>query len=130
VSEAAVVTDARRRSGVVATDVVLVSPLDRRIASEPHPDEYLTVAEVAARLKLRPKTVRNKMHDGTWQRGRHWFSRRGIGPRFRWSAMVVWLEQEDATPIGPGAAYGPDIPKARGRSAHRSIDFLPYQQIA
>jgi hypothetical protein len=29
-------------------------------------DEYLTVAELAARLKLAPKTVRNRMHDGTW----------------------------------------------------------------
>ena len=33
-------------------------------------DEYLTVADVAARLKLTPKTVRNRMHDGTWRRGR------------------------------------------------------------
>jgi hypothetical protein len=28
-------------------------------------EEYLTVWEVAARLKLAPKTVRNRMHDGT-----------------------------------------------------------------
>jgi hypothetical protein len=81
-------------------------------------DEYLTVADVAARLKLTPKTVRNRMYDGTWQRGEHWFSRRGIAPRFRWSALVRWLEAED-TPQTPGLAYGPDIPLPRaGRPRH------------
>ena len=79
-------------------------------------DEYLTVAEVAARLKLTSKTVRNRMYDGTWRRGEHWFSRRGIAPRFRWSAIVRWLEAED-TPQAPGLAYGPEIPPPRpGRS--------------
>src|SRR5438094_7631597 len=59
-------------------------------------EEYLTVAEVAARFKLTPKTVRNKMRDGTWRCGEHWFSPRGIGPRFRRSALVAWLEDADA----------------------------------
>src|SRR5437867_10909688 len=56
------------------------------------PEEYLTVAEVAARFKLTPKTVRNRMYAGTWRRGEHWFSRPGIGPRFKGSAIVRWLE--------------------------------------
>jgi len=77
-------------------------------------EEYLTVAELAARLKLKPKTVRNRMHDGTWQRGVHWFSRRGIYPRFRWSAVVRWLETpDDPLPEGLGAAYGSEIPPPR-----------------
>ena len=77
-------------------------------------DEYLTVVEVATRLKLMPKSVRNRMYDGTWRRGEHWFSRTGIGPRFRWGALVAWLE-EPSSPgtVNHGAAFGPDLPPAR-----------------
>src|SRR5437762_1637729 len=78
-------------------------------------EEYLTVAEVAARLKLNPKTVRNRMYDGTWRRGEHWFSRPGIGPRFRWSALVRWLEGGAGQGRDDGLAYGPDIPRDRPR---------------
>jgi hypothetical protein len=83
-------------------------------------DEYLTVAEVAARFKLKPKTVRNRMHDGTWRRGVHWFRRPGIGPRFRWSILVASFEAPDETPPSPGAAYGADVPPPRrGRPPRR-----------
>ena len=82
------------------------------------PEEYLTVAEVAARLKLNPKTVRNRMYDGTWRRGEHWFSRPGIGPRFKWSALVRWLEGDRAERgRGDGLAYG-DIPRDRPKHSH------------
>jgi hypothetical protein len=82
-------------------------------------DEYLTIAEVAARLKLTPKTVRNRMHDGTWRQGQHWFSPRGIAPRFRWSALVAWLE---APPAQPASCYG--IPRARrGRPPHGAAEI-------
>ena len=58
------------------------------------PEEYLTVAEVAARFKLTPKSVRNKMRDGTWREGEHWFSPRGIGPRFKRSVLVSWIDAD------------------------------------
>ena len=78
------------------------------------PEDYLSVAEVAARLKLSPKTVRNRMYDGTWRRGEHWFSRPGISPRFKWSVIVRWLEGGDAGQgRDDGLAYGPDIPRDR-----------------
>jgi hypothetical protein len=32
--------------------------------------EFLTVAEVADELGLKPKTVRSRMYDGTWRRAR------------------------------------------------------------
>jgi hypothetical protein len=80
------------------------------------PREFLTVAELADELRLKPKTVRNRMYDGTWRRGEHWFSRPGIGPRFKWSAILRWLEGEDAGKGGDeGLAYGPDIPRNRSR---------------
>lgn len=78
-------------------------------------EEYLTVAEVAARLKLTPKTVRNRMYRGTWRRDEHWFSRAGIGPRFKWSALVRWLEGGvDERGEGQGLAYV-GIPRDRAR---------------
>jgi hypothetical protein len=98
-----------RRVGVARAGA-LVSPDAARS------DEYLTVAEVAARLKLTPKTVRNRMYSGTWRRGEHWFSRTGIGPRFKWSALVRWVEGAEVEQgRGDGLAYGPDIPRDRPR---------------
>jgi hypothetical protein len=75
--------------------------------------EYLTVGELSDALGLKPKTVRNRMHDGTWRRGEHWFHPPGICPRFRWSAIPTWLESDRPRPVALGAAYGPDIPPAR-----------------
>ena len=55
-------------------------------------EEYLTIRELAERLSIKPKTVRNKMASGIFRKGVHYFSRAGIGPRFKWSAVVDWLE--------------------------------------
>jgi hypothetical protein len=56
-------------------------------------EEYLTITELSARLKIKPKTVKNKMAAGIFRRGVHYFSPAGLGPRFKWSAVVAWLEQ-------------------------------------
>lgn len=58
-------------------------------------EEYLTISEVAALLKLKPKTVKNKMVAGVFRKGFHYFSPPGLGPRFKRSAVVGWLEQGD-----------------------------------
>ena len=58
------------------------------------PEEYLTISEVALRLKLKEKTVQNKMASGVFRRGVHYFSPPGMRPRFKWTAVVVWMEQE------------------------------------
>ncbi len=74
-------------------------------------EEYLTIAELSSRLKVEPKTVRNKMASGRFRKGVHYFSPRGLRPRFKWSAIVAWLEEkeEETTQEGKGA-----IPMARG----------------
>jgi hypothetical protein len=56
-------------------------------------EEYLTITEVAERLKNKPKTIKNKMASGIFRKGVHYFSPQGLGPRFKWSAVVAWLEQ-------------------------------------
>src|SRR5688572_29873848 len=83
------------------------------------PEEYLTIEEVAERLKLSRKTVRNKMASGTFRRGEHYFSPPGLGPRFKWSALVAWLERgasgESRSTGGPRQSpEGSGIPMARG----------------
>ena len=78
-------------------------------------EEYLTIAEAAARLKMTPKTVRNKMASGVFRKGVHYFSPPGMGPRFKWSVIVSWLEQAqketpdetlDAIPMARGYRLG------------------------
>lgn len=77
--------------------------------------EYLRVEELAERLKLKPKSVRNLMYNGTLRRGEHWFSPPGLGPRFRWTAVVAWIESAGqlSAPGDIGAAFGPEVPPAR-----------------
>lgn len=58
-------------------------------------EEYLTIAEIASRLKLSPKTIRNKMASGELVKGVHYFKRRGMTPRFKWSKVQLWLENSD-----------------------------------
>ncbi len=71
--------------------------------------EYLTIKELATRLTVKPKTIKNKMANGTFIRGVHYFRPRGLRPRFKWSAIVAWLEEKETTKEGNGA-----IPMARG----------------
>jgi hypothetical protein len=73
------------------------------------PEEYLTIAEVAARLKVKPKSIRNKIASGVFSEGVHYFRPAGIGTRFKWSAVVAWIEEK------PTAYTEEDsIPMARG----------------
>ena len=58
-------------------------------------EEYLTIEELSARLKIKPKTIKNKMASGIFRRGTHYFSPVGLGPRFKWSAVVAWIEGND-----------------------------------
>jgi len=78
-----------------------------------NPEEYITIAELGARLTLEPKTIKNKMALGIFIKDVHYFSPNGMGPRFKWSAVVAWMEagereQAKATDNGDG------IPMAKG----------------
>ena len=90
-------------------------------------EEYLTIKEVAARLKLKPKTIQNKMAAGIFKEGIHYFRPEGSRAWFKWSAVVAWIEapQEKQT-----QAEVDLIPMARGynlgnhnrRTARLSLD--------
>jgi len=72
-------------------------------------EEYLTITELSSRLKIKPKTIQNKMAVGIFRKGVHYVSPKGIRPRFKWSAIVAWLEEEETPQESNGA-----IPMARG----------------
>jgi len=74
-------------------------------------EEYLKISEVAERLKLSPRTIANKMAASVFRRGVHYFSPAGLGPRFKWSAVVAWLEQSQEP---PSERDDDSIPMARG----------------
>jgi hypothetical protein len=80
-------------------------------------EEYLTISELSTRLKIKPKTVKNKMASGMFQKGTHFFSPPGLGPRFKWSAVVAWLEQSQEPVTGSG---DDSIPMARGYQLGKS----------
>src|SRR5262245_5142920 len=86
-------------------------------------EEYLSISEVAARLKVTPKTVRNKIAAGVFRKGTHYVRPNGLATRFKWGAIVAWLEQketgtpeEEAIPMARGYRLGEG-----GKSDYRSI---------
>jgi hypothetical protein len=82
------------------------------------PQEYLTIQETAQRLKLSPKTVRNKMSSQVFKCGVHYFRAPSLGPRFKWSAIEKWLESENSATQQEEA--GDEIPMARGYALGRA----------
>jgi len=75
------------------------------------PEEYLSIKALGDRLELESKTIRNKMANGTFIKGVHYFSPSGMGPRFKWSAVVAWMEAGEQV---KAKANGNGIPMAKG----------------
>jgi hypothetical protein len=71
-------------------------------------EEYLSTRQLAERLDLAPKTIRNKISARVFKKGVHYFTPPGLdGPRFKWSAIVAWLEDKqekepDVIPLSKG----------------------------
>ena len=72
---------------------------------ERHPEEYLTITQLSARIAYSPQSIRNMMSRGVFRLGVHY-----VKPRrrvlFKWGTIVAWLHRESATTD--------DIPLARG----------------
>jgi len=86
-------------------------PLESHLATET-PAEWLTIADLGRKLGYAPRTVRRKMHDGTWRQGEHWFKRAGCRPLFWWPAVAAWLRAEDQH-HSHGSAFTEDIQPSR-----------------
>jgi hypothetical protein len=55
-------------------------------------EQYLTIAETAAQLKVSPKRVRNLMCVGVFKQGVHFFRPARLGARFKQSALTQYIE--------------------------------------
>ena len=75
-------------------------------------DIYLRIDEVAKRLGLSPKSVRNKMAAGVFCKGVHYFAPQGMYPRFSWAAIEAWMREE--APAADLTADDDAIPMSRG----------------
>lgn len=94
----------------------LLDEILRRVSQD---GEYLTIDDVAARLKCGRKTILNRMSAGIYREGVHYFRpqgtdkagrRRHCDPLFKWSAIVAWVEgnsKEDH----PGMVF--PVPRAK-----------------
>ena len=90
-------SDQQQKNIAVVLDEIL-----KRVSQE---TEYLTIDDVAARLKVNRKTIVNRMSSGVYLEGVHYFrpagtDRRGkawhCDPLFKWSAIVEWVEGQKA----------------------------------
>ncbi len=63
---------------------------------------YLTTKEVAERLRWQPKTLLNRVSQGIVRGGVHYLKPRGIGLRWKWSAVEAWLESGPRQPEKDG----------------------------
>ena len=84
-------------------------------------EEYLTITELAARLKTTPKNIRNKTAKGIFRKGIHFVRPKGFGPRFKWSQIEAWLEGTDIDAADEGAG----IPMLRGYRMRKSLTEEP-----
>lgn len=75
---------------------------------------YLTDRELAAKLKWSTKTLEKKVRLGVFTHGVHYFQRPGMRRRWKWSAVVRWLEHGDEDVVT--TAVVPLAGIARGRA--------------
>ena len=74
--------------------------------------DYLTIAEAAELLRVKPLTIRERMRLGVFRRGVHYFRRPGTRALFKYSALVEWLEGQDGAE--GRKKHGMNIPMSRG----------------
>jgi Helix-turn-helix domain len=64
-------------------------------------EQYLTVNEVAERIKMAPGTIRNLVWRGEFKEGIHYVKPTSRKVLFIWSAIETWLHRDH---LGPSDA--------------------------
>ena len=82
-------------------------------------EEYINTEEAAKRLGLDRKSVRNKKALGIFKKGIHYFKPKGLGTRYKWSALVAWMEGKEKQPTQDDKKC---IPMAKGYSLGHPLD--------
>jgi hypothetical protein len=83
------------------------------IGDEPPHEEYVTVKQLAERIKYREQTIRNMMSAGVFKRGIHYFKRRRRIV-FLWSSVEQWLREDPSSPA--------DFSRSDSRTDQRASD--------
>ena len=86
-----------RRTNTCGNIIEMINDADRQPVSDHLPRAavvlpYLTTSEVAIYLRLSKRTVREKIRAGVFLEGRHFFRPPGCQVRWKWDAIVRWLE--------------------------------------
>jgi len=82
-------------------------------------EEYITTKEAAKLLRLDPKTVTNKKALGIFKEGVHYVKRKGLGTRYKSTALVAWMEGKEEQPTQDDKK---SIPMAKGYSLGHPLD--------
>jgi hypothetical protein len=61
-------------------------------------EECLKISEVALLCKVAPETIKDRMRRGVYKLGVHFFRPNGARPRFKKSAVIAWMEGDEANP--------------------------------
>jgi hypothetical protein len=88
-------------------------------------EEYLTVRQVAERIKYREQTLRNMMSARVFKRGIHYFKRRRRVV-FLWSSVEQWLREDLRT--SPDAKLSENVVEGRTSSNDDDQPFYPVHQ--
>jgi hypothetical protein len=68
------------------------------VSAELTNDGYLTDRKLAPKLSWSTKTLEKKVREGVFKEGVHYFQPSGMRRRWKWSAVVLWLETSDRQP--------------------------------
>jgi predicted DNA-binding transcriptional regulator AlpA len=58
-------------------------------------EEYLTIPELAERIKFSPQTIYNMISAGRFAKGIHYFKPSAKKVLFLWPAVRAWIERND-----------------------------------
>jgi predicted DNA-binding transcriptional regulator AlpA len=58
-------------------------------------EEYLTVAELSARIKYSVQSIYNMIYNGTFVKGQHYLKPSGKKVLFIWRAVQAWIERDN-----------------------------------
>ncbi len=62
-------------------------------------EEYLTVTQLAARIKFSPRSIYNMISSEKFVKGKHYVKPSRKKVLFLWSAIRIWMEHDDVANI-------------------------------
>jgi hypothetical protein len=76
-------------------------------------ERYDRTRDIAARLGIKPKTLRNKVSAGIFREGEHFYRKAGLGRLWKWEAVVASIEGNNRACEVVCGSPEPVVPLAR-----------------